>query len=44
MMEEVPFHVCVMKEPDYMMSLMSTYAPTSGGAKKQVMSGWIVVV
>ena len=44
MMEEVSFHVYAMKEPDYMMSLMSTYAPTSGGVKKQVMSGWTVVV
>ena len=25
MMEEVPFHIYAMKEPDYMMSLMSTY-------------------
>ena len=25
MMEEVPFHVYAMKEPDYVMSLMSTY-------------------
>ena len=25
MMEEVPFHVYAMKEPDYIMSLMSTY-------------------
>ena len=24
-MEEVPFHVYTMKEPDYLMSLMSTY-------------------
>ena len=43
MMEEVPFHVYAMTEPDYVMLLMSTYGTNLRQAKKQVVSGWIVV-
>ena len=33
-MEEVPFHVYVMKEPDYVMSLMSTYGSNQRSGKE----------
>ena len=33
-MEEVPFHVYTMKEPDYMVSLMSTYGTTQRSGKE----------
>ena len=33
-MEEVPFHVYAMKEPDYMMSLMSTYETNQHSGKE----------
>ena len=33
-MEEVPFHVYAMKEPDYVMSLMSTYGTNQRSGKE----------
>ena len=33
-MEEVPFHVYTMKEPDYMMSLMSMYGTNQCSGKE----------
>ena len=33
-MDEVPFHVYAMKEPDYIMSLMSTYGTNLRGGKE----------
>ena len=41
-MEEVPFHVYAMKEPDYMMSLMSM-GPINVVARRQLGSGWMGV-
>ena len=39
-MEEVPFHVYAMKEPDYVMSLMSTYG-TNLQAGKETSHEWV---
>ena len=39
-MEEVPFHVYVMKEPDYVMSLMSTYG-TNQRSGKETTPEWL---
>ena len=39
-MEEVPFHVYAMKEPDYVMSLMSTYG-TSQRNGKETTREWV---
>ena len=33
-MEEVPFHVYIMKEPDYVMPLMSTYGANQHSGKE----------
>ena len=33
-MEEVPFHVYAMKEPDYVISLMSTYGSNQQSGKE----------
>ena len=33
-MDKVPFHVYAMKEPDYMMSLMSMYGTNQHSGKK----------
>ena len=38
--EEVPFHVCTMKEPDYVMSLMSTYG-TNLQTGKETSHEWV---
>ena len=40
MMEEVPFHVYAMKEPDYIMSLMSTYG-TNLRTGKETSREWV---
>ena len=40
MMEEVPFHVYAMKEPDYVMSLMSTYG-TNLTTGKETSHEWV---
>ena len=40
MMEEVPFHVYAMKEPDYVMSLMSTYG-TNLRTGKETSCEWV---
>ena len=42
-MEEVPFHVYAMNEPDYIMSLMSMFGPINIVARRQLMSGWMGV-
>ena len=39
-MEEVPFHVYAMKEPDYVMSLMSTYG-TNLQTGKETSREWV---
>ena len=39
-MEEVPFHVYAMKEPDYVMSLMSTYG-TNQRSGKETTREWV---
>ena len=39
-MEEVPFHVYAMKEPDYIMSLMSTYG-TNQCSGKETTREWV---
>ena len=39
-MEEVPFHVYVMKEPDYMMPLMSMYG-TNQRSGKETTREWV---
>ena len=39
-MEEVPFHVYAMKEPDYVMSLMSTYG-TNQRSGKDTTHEWV---
>ena len=39
-MEEVPFHVYAMKEPDYMMSLMSMYG-TNQHSGKETTCEWV---
>ena len=40
MMEEVPFHVYAMKEPDYVMLLMSTYG-TNLRMGKETSCEWV---
>ena len=40
MMEDVPFHVYAMKEPNYMMSLMSTYG-TNLKTVKETCCEWV---
>ena len=40
MMEEVPFHVYAMKEPDYVMLLMSTYG-TNLRMGKETSREWV---
>ena len=42
-MEEVPFHVYAMKEPDYVMSLMSTYGTNQCSGKETTGRGWMGV-
>ena len=42
-MEEVPFHVYAMKEPDYVMSLMSMYGTNQRRARRQLVSEWMGV-
>ena len=39
-MEEVPFHVYAMKEPDYVMSLMSMYG-TNQRSGKETTCEWV---
>ena len=39
-MEEVPFHVYAMKEPDYLMSLMSMYG-TNQQSGKETTHEWV---
>ena len=39
-MEEVPFHVYAMKEPDYVMSLMSMYG-TNQQSGKETTHEWV---
>ena len=39
-MEEVPFHVNAMKEPDYVMSLMSMYG-TNHHSGKETTHEWV---
>ena len=39
-MDEVPFHVYAMKEPDYIMSLMSTYG-TNLRSGKETFCEWV---
>ena len=39
-MEEVPFHVYAMKEPEYIMSLMSTYG-TNQRSGKETTCEWV---
>ena len=39
-MEEVPFHVYAMKEPDYVMSLMSMYG-TNQCSGKETTCEWV---
>ena len=39
-MEEVPFHVYAMKEPDYVMSLMLMYG-TNLRSGKETWHGWV---
>ena len=39
-LDNVPFHVFVMKEPDYVMSLMSTYGTNSRDGYKETRRDW----
>ena len=42
-MEEVPFHVYAMKEPDYVMSLMSMYGTNQHSGKETTHEWWMGV-
>ena len=39
-LEDVPFHVFAMKEPDYVMSLMSTYGTNAQDGYKETRREW----
>ena len=39
-LEDVPFHVFAMKEPDYVMSLMSTYGTNARDGYKEMQHKW----
>ena len=43
-MEEVPFHVYAMKEPDYVMSLCLPMGPIYELERKHLVNGWMAVV